>query len=199
MANKLILIRHGETVWNYKKRYCGHNDIGLSKKGMAQAKKLRNRIKEEIIHKVYTSDRRRAIQTAKIIFNGSKQLKQIPDLAEINFGCFEGLTHRQILKKYPEIYKKWLKDPYNNHVPEGEKLTDFKKRIISSIKKIVCGNPSETVAVVCHGGAISAFITHILRKRDFWKHIPHSASLTIIEYERNKPKIKLLNDTAHLA
>lgn len=198
MATKLILIRHGETIWNHAKRYCGHNDIGLSKKGRMQAKSLRNRMKEEVIHEVYTSDRRRAIETAKIIFNGSTIFKQIPDLREIHFGCFEGLTHTQILKKYALIYKKWLSDPYNNHVPEGERLPDFKKRVVSSIRKIISVNSNKTVAIVCHGGVISVFITHIFKKQNFWKYIPRSASLSIVEYTANKPALRRFNDTKHL-
>ncbi|MEK6714533.1 MAG: histidine phosphatase family protein [Candidatus Omnitrophota bacterium] len=198
MSTKLILIRHGETVWNAKKRYCGTNDIGLSKKGKIQAEKLRHRLKDEIVHRVYTSDRKRAVQTAKIIFNGSKVIEKIPDLREIHFGRFEGLTHKQILRKYAAVYKKWLSDPYKNHAPKGEKLIDFRKRVISEFKAITRKNSGRSTAIVCHGGVISVFITHILGKKDFWKHIPHSASITIIEYKNRKLKIALFNDTNHL-
>lgn len=198
MATKLLLIRHGETKWNRKKRYCGHNDIGLSKRGIFQAKKLCSRLKKEIIHKVFTSDRKRAIQSAKIIFGSAKKIEKIPALREINFGCFEGLTHAQILKKHTEIYTKWLKNPHKNHIPGGEKLIDFKKRIILTIRKLLTKNLNKTIAIVCHGGSISIFVTRILKKRSFWKYVPRSASLTIVEYTGNKPKIKLFNDTAHL-
>lgn len=198
MATKLILIRHGETVWNAKKRYCGRNDIGLSKKGRIQAEKLSIRLREEKIHKVYASDRKRALQTAQIIFGGLRRLKQMPDLAEISFGCFEGLTHKQIMAKHNGIYQKWLIDPYKNHVPKGEKLTDFKKRVVSALGRIVAQNSDKTIAVACHGGSISVFITHILGKKDFWKHIPYPASITIIEYKNKKLKITLFNDINHL-
>lgn len=198
MSVKLILIRHGETKWNYTRRYCGHRDISLSPRGRRQALKLRRRMKDEIIHKVYASDRKRAIQTAEIIFNGTRKIERIRGLREINFGDFEGLTHRELLKKHNGIYQKWLKDPYRNHAPNGEKLNEFKKRVNAAFKKIISLNRDKTAAIICHGGVISIFITGILKKTKFWKNIPHSASITIIEYKNGKPKIILLDDVSHL-
>ena len=198
MATKLILIRHGETEWNLKTRYCGFNDIGLNATGRRQAKKIKSRLKNETIHKFYSSDRRRAIETAKIIFNGTIKIEKIKDLREINFGCFEGLTHEQVTKKYPQIYQKWLRDPHKNNIPEGENISDFKKRVVSAIKKIIALNHNKTTALVFHGGSISIFLTSILKKDKFWQYIPRSASISIVEYKKGKPKINLLNDTAHL-
>lgn len=194
---RLILIRHGQTHWNLKKRYCGFNNIGLNNKGKKQAEKLRQRLKEEKIHKVYSSDRRRALQTARIIFNALR-VEKIPDLREMNFGCFEGLKHEEIIKNYAKVYKKWLKNPFRANIPGAEKLTSFRKRVVAAFKEIASVNPNRTVAVVCHGGSISAFVTHVLKTKTFWKYIPHSGSLSIIEYKNNKAKIKLFNDIRHL-
>ena len=119
-------------------------------------------------------------------------------MREMHFGILEGLTHDEILKKYPEVYSRWLKNPYSVTIPGGESMPGFKKRIIKALKKIIAGYKDKTVAVVCHGGAISVFITHILKTKDFWRNIPGSASLSIIEYKKKKPKIQLLNDTSHL-
>lgn len=197
MPTKLILIRHGQTHWNLKRRYCGFNDIDLNDKGKKQAKKLRQRLAGEKIHKVYSSDRKRTVQTAKIIFNGLK-IEEIPQLREIHFGCFEGLTHNEIIKKYRAIYKNWLKDPFNNVIPDGETLSDFRKRIVTVFRKIISLDRGKTIAVVCHGGSISIFVTHILKTNNFWKYIPHSASVSIIEYRNNKARIKLFDDIKHL-
>lgn len=195
---KLILIRHAETEWNSTRRYCGHKDIGLSDRGKQQAKKLRKILTKKIIHRVYASDRKRAIQTAKIIFNGTMKIEKIKDLREINFGCFEGLTHEQVTKKYPQIYQKWLRDPHKNNIPGGEKIPDFKKRIVSAIKKNIALNHDKTTALVFHGGSISIFLTSILKKDKFWQYIPRSASISIVEYKKGKAKITLFNDISYL-
>ena len=194
---RLILIRHGETLWNAKKRYCGSINIGLSAKGKKQAGRLRGRLSGMNIHKIYTSDRRRAIQTAKIIFQDAK-INKIPDLKEMNFGIFEGLTYREIIKKYPKIYSAWLKRPFCVVIPRSESLISFRKRVTRALKKIIFVNKNKTVAVVCHGGPISAFVTVILKTNDFWKYIPHSASIGIAEYKNGSLKIKALNDITHL-
>jgi len=198
MPAKLILIRHGSTDWNVEQRYCGFVDIALNKKGKAQARRLHNRLKNETVHKVYSSDRKRAIQTAGIVFNGY-DIEKVTDLREMHFGIFEGLTYKQIMKKFPSTYKKWIENPFETIIPSGENLSILKKRVIKAFKKIILRHPGQTIAVVCHGGTISTFINHILKSKDFWKHIPQSASLTILELKNNKFKINLLNDIAHLS
>jgi len=197
MPTRLILIRHGATEWNLKKRYCGFMDIGLSNKGKKQAKKLRHRLKKEEIFRVYSSDRKRAIETAKIVFKRIK-IERIPALREIHFGIFEGLTHKEILKRYPGIYKKWLKDPFSIDIPGGEKINNFRKRIVKAFRRIIKVNKNKTIAVVCHAGVISIFINNILKSKGFWSRIPSSASLSVIEYRNVQPKIHLFNCTKHL-
>ena len=197
MATKLILIRHGETLWNTQKRYCGSTDIGLSAKGKKQARRLKEKLNGMNIHKIYTSGRKRAIQTSRIILNGAKIIK-VEALREINFGVFEGLTHEEIMKKHTDVYEKWLKDPFKSRIPGAESISAFKKRIQAAIKKIACISYGKTVAIVCHGGVISIFVSNMLKSRNFWRYIPSAASMTIVEYKKGVPRIKLFNYTAHL-
>lgn len=193
MATSLILIRHGQTDWNLKKRYCGFVDLSLNQIGKKQAEGLRKRFKKEKVDKVYSSDKKRAVQSAEIIFKG-REIEKIEDLREIHFGVFEGFTHKEVMEKYPEIYRRWLKDPFSVVIPGGEGLQNFKKRIIKAFKKIVTLNKGKAAAVVCHGGPISIFINHILKSKDFWGKIPSSASVSIIEFKNGKPRIELFND-----
>jgi len=197
MVTKLILIRHGETLWNAQKRYCGSTDIGLSAKGRKQARSLRKRLSGMDIHKIYASGRKRAVQTAEIVFKGAK-IDNMPDLKEMHFGIFEGLTYREIMKKYPKIYSAWLEKPLCVTIPESESLASFRKRVTRALKKIISVNKNKTIAVVCHGGAISAFITAVSKTNDFWKNIPRSASVSIVEHNKGCLKIKKLNDITHL-
>ena len=198
MATRLILIRHGQTDWNLKKRYSGFLDVDLNKEGRKQARQLHKRLKAEKIDKVYVSDRKRAIQTAAVIFK-SAEVEKVADLREVHFGIFEGLTYKELMKKHPLIYKQWLKDPYSIKIPKGESLKEFKNRIVRAIKKIAALNKNKTAAIVCHGGVISIFINYVLKSRDFWKQIPHSASISVIEYRAQKAKIKLFDDVSHLS
>ena len=197
MSTKLVLIRHGITSWNKQKRYCGLRDVSLSHEGKLQAQQLRERLKPLRFDKVYVSDRKRAIQTAQIIFKGTRLIK-MPGLKELNFGVLEGLRYQEIMKKYPDVYDRWLKNPFKNNIPKAEDLVSFKKRVARAIQRIVSRNAGNNVAIVCHGGVISIFVATLLKSNNFWKHIPTATSMTIVEYKNNVPTIKLFNCSKHL-
>ena len=196
-TTRLILIRHGLTLWNKSGRYCGCKDVALSKEGKAQAKRLSKFLKDAKFDKIYSSDRKRALQTARIIFRQAKIVKA-PLLREIDFGVLEGLRHKEILLKYPDFYRKWIKDPYQNCIPQAESMNAFKKRVNRGIARIVRLNPGKELAIVCHGGVISILISSILKKKNFWKYVPKGASLTVVEYKNGYSKIKKFNETKHL-
>lgn len=197
MSTKLFLIRHGQTDYNRKKRYSGSTDVPLNDLGRRQIRKLKKRLRGKAFHKIYVSDRKRAIESARMIFT-DKKAEKVPELREIHFGVFEGLTYDQIMKKYPAVYKRWLKDPFSVKIPKAEKLADFRKRVIRALNKIIAKHKHETVAIVCHGGPISIFVNHILKEKNFWKYIPRSASLSVIEHKDGRAKIRALSDTRHL-
>lgn len=177
----MILIRHGQTSWNARKIYCGARDIGLNANGKKQAARLRRQLNAGKIYEVYSSDKKRAMQTARIIFKKNK-INRLAGLREMRFGVFEGLSHAQVLRKYPGIYSRWLKDPFSITMPKGESLRDFRKRVVMAMKKIAKAHPEQKVAVVCHGGVIGIFLSHLLKRRNFWKLIPKPASCTVVNY-----------------
>lgn len=195
--SRLILIRHGLTDWNLEKRYNGFLDAPLNVEGRRQAHKLRRRLKNISIDKVYSSDRSRAVKSAQLVFP-AQPIKKVPALREINFGIFEGLTYKEIMARYRRLYRRWLKDPLRTFIPEGENPKTFRKRVLQAFKKIIADNADKTIAVVSHGGVISIFINSILKTKDFWRQIPHLASVSIVECQNDKRQIKLFNDTAHL-
>ena len=194
---RLILIRHGATECNAEKRYCGNNDTGLSNEGKSQVKLLSGRLDTIRPDKIYCSSRKRAMQTARILF---KKTRIIPnrDLCEIDFGVLEGLKHEEIMKKYANIYAKWLNNPFKNRIPDAEPMNVFKKRVKNTFGKIIGSNSGKTVAVVCHGGVIGIFVNSILKSWSFWRCVPSPASVTIVEYKKGGPIVKKFNDTVHL-
>ncbi len=196
MVTTLYLIRHGVTEWNKKKKYCGRINVPLSNQGKRQAAKLAKRLTSVEFDIIYSSNKKRAVQTAGIVFK-NKGITQVKELQEVNFGVMEGLTYRQILKKYPENYKKWIKNPYRCCMPQAESLNVFRKRVKKAIAQIIKINRGKTIAVVCHGGTISVFITAIFKNKKFWGYIPEPTSFSIVEYENNKPNVKLFNSTEH--
>lgn len=197
MNKRLVLIRHGITEWNKKKRYCGSTDIGLSPKGRMQARRLRERLKGESIDGVYSSSKKRALESARIIF-GDAKIYKLPALREMHFGIFEGMTFSEIMKRYPLIYKKWLRNPFKMQIAAAEEVRQVQERVIKAIQGILCLKRGTTFAVVCHGGVISLCLNHILKRHNFWKYLPDSASLTIVDFSGRKARLRLFNDTSHL-
>jgi broad specificity phosphatase PhoE len=198
MQTRLILIRHGETDWNVQKKYCGYKDVPLNARGRKQARLLRTRLGSIPIDAIYTSDLKRAVETARLASGNAKMIR-IRGLRELNFGALEGLDHAEIMKKYPVPYSKWLKNPFKRHsIPKAESMGAFKRRIAKSIKEILAANEGKTVAIFCHGGTISVFFTRILGKKGFWRYVPKSTSVSIVEYRGRKPRVTLFNCTEHL-
>ena len=197
MGTKIFLIRHGQTDGNARKQYCGLLDLELNENGRRQAEKLGCRLEKDIIHRIYASDRKRALQSARIIFKG-RRINKVAGLREINFGIFEGKSYQEIRESNADIYEKWRSDPYNTVVPGGESLMDFQERVTRALEKIVLANSNKTVAIVCHGGTISIILSRINGSKNFWELIPVSASLNIIEYRGKRMEITRFNDISHL-
>lgn len=196
MPTKLILIRHGQTHWNLKKRYLSLTDIDLNEEGLRQAAKLRRRLRKENIYKVYSSDTKRTLHFAEIVFGGT-YIEKVPELREMNFGVFEGLTYCKIMEKYPEIYTEWLDNPVGVIIPRGESLSDFRKRVRKKLVEIISFNTNKTLAIVTHAGPIKIILGDILKLKDIWKINVDLASLNVIEFKGAKVKILLLNDTSY--
>lgn len=197
MTTRLILIRHGETAWNAEKRYLGHKDIGLSNKGIKEARLLAKRLNKERVHKVYSSDTMRALNFAERIFKGFS-IEKMPQLREMDFGAIEGRTYAEVIRQNPHIYDDWLNYPFKAVAPGCETINDFKKRVKKAFKKLILLNKNKTLAIVTHAGPIRVIIGHILKSDNIWEAIPDLASLTIIEIKGSRPNIILFNDTAHL-
>ena len=192
MTTRLFLIRHGITNWNKQRRYCGCKDVPLSQEGKLQAKKLSTGFLALNPDAIYSSDRKRALQTARLIF-GQRKTTAIKNLREIDFGVLEGLRHEEILKRYGQAYKKWLDNPYKARIPQAETISAFKKRVNKALKMIMLANRGKDVAVVCHGGVIGIHVSSLLKSCDFWRYVPSAASVTIIEYHNDRPRLKKFN------
>ena len=195
---RIILIRHGQTNWNLERRYQGSADTCLNTTGHAQASMLARRFKGERIDRVYSSDRRRSREFASMIFT-SFAIEPVPDLREVSFGIFEGLTYDEILARHSEIYKKWIKDPFGVTIPGGESPDRFVSRVMAAFDKIVSScDEKERLAIVTHGGPISVIANGISGAKSFWEKIPDTASVSVIEIRKEKRLMKAFNDTSHL-
>lgn len=140
----IFILRHGHTKGTERHRYYGRTDIPLSKSGIRQIKKLI--LKADYI---YSSPLKRCIQTAEII-GGPVEISN--DLIEIDFGDWEGLTLKQMQRRNPRIFNKWLNDFTNFRMPRGESVRNMIRRVERFWKYIIEKHHSGNILIVTHGG-----------------------------------------------
>lgn len=200
MSTTLILIRHGETPYNRDRRYQGHRDTLLTRKGKRQTKKIALRLRNEPLDAIYSSDLKRTKYTAKAINHyHSLKVKTFPELREIDFGDWEGKTHDEIQRGWRGLLDEWEREPSKIKIPGGESIQELAKRTRTTIKKIISTHPNQRVAIVTHGGPIRISLMDALGLSldDWWKTITSNGGISIIEYQSNKAKVLLQNDTSH--
>lgn len=199
---RLLLVRHGETIWNHTSRYQGHTDIELSETGREQARSLAKRLKTEKVKAVYSSDLKRAFETASILASlHNLPVKTTKELREINFGDWEGLTYQEIMEEYRELASEWYQHPGKIRIPGGETFTDVKERAYNTILELARQNDPGTIIVVAHGGTIRAIICGLLDidLNHAFQIRQDNTALNIIEYNHGGYIVlSLLNGVSHL-
>jgi broad specificity phosphatase PhoE len=196
---QLILIRHGETLWNKEKRVQGRSDIELSVAGIEQARMLALSLKNEAIAAIYTSPLKRARQTAEIInsFHG-RTIETHSALMEMDMGDFEGLSFRELMGRENEFLKQWIADPASVRMPGGETLAELQDRSWESIRKIL--ERGENALVVSHNFTIAAVLCRMrkISLAEFRSTCVDNASKTRIRISDGEAQIELMNDSSHL-
>ena len=199
--SKLLLVRHGNTQLNSAERYWGHTDVGLGADGLQQAARLRDHLADEEINAVYTSDLKRAIVTAEIIAsNHHLDITICPELRETNFGEFEGLTFKEINRRYPELSKMWSNWDLKLKFPGGESVDELIARVIKFPRRLEQHKPEETILVVAHSASLRMLICHLLGiKLEHWRQLRLDlASLSILDTYPQGAILSSLNDVSHL-
>lgn len=195
----LILVRHGETLWNRERRVQGISDIELSDFGRDQAQKLADCLKNEDIEAIFSSPVKRAYQTAEFIGKFHDTAIETDDrLIELNQGDFEGLTLNELFENHRSFLKRWIIDPASVVMPNGESLTDLQNRAWSIIESII--EKSKNTLVVSHNFTITVILCKIqnIRLSQFRRVRVDVASKTLVEIEDGNAVVRLLNDTCHL-
>ncbi|MDR3152508.1 MAG: phosphoglyceromutase [Bifidobacteriaceae bacterium] len=188
---KLVLLRHGESVWNAKNLFTGWVDVSLSDKGMEEAKKGGILLKEEGILPdiVFTSFLRRAITTANIALNAADrhwiEVRRSWRLNERHYGALQGKDKSEIRKIYgeeqfmqwrrsydvppPEIEEnsKYSQDAdvryANEAIPKSESLKDVLQRAKPYLFSRIFPELElgKTVLVAAHGNSLRAIVKYL--------------------------------------
>lgn len=149
---ELILVRHGETDWNRGGRYQGHADPPLNREGRRQAQALADELAGMELDAVYTSDLRRAAETAEIIAHERGiPLHRDAGLREVDVGSWSGLTRAEIEERFPGAERH-----------DGESREAHRARVVEALTAIAVRHEGHRIVVVSHEGSLRAVLSHAL-------------------------------------
>ena len=198
---ELVVIRHGETLWNSEHRMQGQQDSALSELGRAQARALARRMQTERFAHLYSSDLIRAFETAKAVAEVTgHEIRIETRLRERGFGIFEGLTRAEMAARHPEEYTRFRAREPDYSLPGGESPRAFHERCMGCFTEIATRHPGERVVVVAHG-LLLASLYRVAHGLDLQQ--PRSldlihAGLNIFRYRENRWHVLAWADQTHL-
>lgn len=153
MTTRIALVRHGETDWNRQRRIQGLSDVPLNETGRAQALETGRLLTRRDWDGVYSSPLSRARETASIIAEvlGLPAPEALDALVERDYGEAEGLTDREIDRRYPD----------RGAVPGQESRDAVTARVLPALRELALAHLGRSLLVVSHGGAIRAVLNAV--------------------------------------
>ncbi len=204
---QIILARHGNTPWNKDKIFRGSKDIPLDAQGMQEAWALGNWLKDETIHAAYTSPLSRSRETAKAIAQHHKiEVADLPGLADLCYGDWEGIPLKEVKVKYADLYRQWEAAPHTVRFPNGETLEELRTRGLAGVEEVVARHPDQTVLLVGHRAVNKAIIMGLigLDNSHFWRIAQDTTCINRFHLTEDPQwvgktwYVDSLNDTCHL-
>jgi probable phosphoglycerate mutase len=194
-------VRHGQSTWNHERRIQGQLDPPLSEDGRRQAARLGRRLGPRRLAGFYTSDLKRAFETAQLIGRSlAIEPTPIPELREIFLGEWEGLRTVEIAERYPQAWTAWQEEPNWDLVPGGESAALFEARVAAALESIFNRHERGEVLVVTHGGVIQIALGRVVGRpsRGLFPFKIQNASISVIERTSGRVVVGGVNDIAHL-
>jgi len=174
----LVLIRHGQSLWNAENRFTGWTDIDLSKKGENEARDAGEKLENVAFDVVHTSALMRAQRTAEIIIKHNKKSQDIPTykderLNERHYGSLQGLNKTETAEKYGAEQVHIWRRSFDISPPDGESLKMTAERTLPYFKEDVLKhlNEGKNVLISAHGNSLRSIVMFIenISKEDIVK------------------------------
>ncbi len=199
---RIFLVRHGETLQHEEPMFIGQYDVELSEDGRIQAEILGREIaqamREDVeaealgmdkfgrepmpaIERIYSSDLKRARQTAEIIREHVNKMLPNPveiefheGLRELNLGGWDGKPIREVKEKYSEEFERRGRDIFTFKLRNGmENFYDMQYRVVNTLREILRNDDAKDIIIVAHSGVIRALENNIngLKVENDWEPI----------------------------
>lgn len=164
----LILLRHGQSVWNAANKFTGWTDVELSEVGKTEAATAGKDLAETQIDVVHTSDLIRAQRTAAIVMEHNRVSNEAPThqdfrLNERHYGALQGLDKDETRAKYGAEQVHIWRRSYDVPPPEGESLAMCAERTLPYLSEAILPDleTGKTVLVAAHGNSLRSIVMKI--------------------------------------
>ena len=162
----LILVRHGESVWNKQGLWTGLTDISLSEKGKEESQKAGVLLKDIKIDEAYSSPLKRSTETLAEIIRALKYEVPITfdkSLNERNYGLLTSKNKWDLQKEYGEEKFQKIRRAWDYPIPGGETLKDVYNRILPYYNREILPKlkNGKNILIVAHGNSLRALIKHL--------------------------------------
>ncbi|MEW5313606.1 MAG: hypothetical protein WDW38_005161 [Sanguina aurantia] len=202
LCTELLLVRHGETLWNLEARLQGqlHTAPGLNTRGRLQAQALAVALSTEHLDAIYSSDLLRCQETALAVASARAQHLQAvldPRLRERHLGLLQGLTYSEAPVQQPAAWECLRDKSFDTAVlGGGESAEDVRRRVVAALEDIAAAHPGQRVLVVAHGGVLHAIYRHTMGRPFPGKVL--NGSRHVLAIQGNKHVLRSWNDCSHL-
>jgi probable phosphoglycerate mutase len=200
-ATTTLLVRHGETPLSAQRRFAGRGDIPLTQLGMDQAAATAARLAARGVDAVVTSPLRRARSTAEAVAQAARAALTVDDdLAETDFGSWEGMSFAEVGARWPAEMAAWLADT-EAAPPGGESFAEVSRRVLAALDRLLRAYPDKKVVVVSHVTPVKTLICRALLASPatmFRMHLDVASISEVAWFQDGAAMLRSLNDTAHL-
>ena len=199
---EIYLIRHTQAEGNLYRMMQGHWDGGVTALGRKQIDALAERLRDEKIDAVYSSDMYRARTTAEAVTRYHHIPLQIDErLREINMGSWEACFFGNICRQFPEEAQLFLARPQFWQVEGSENYEQVSKRAYPALVEIAEKHSGQAVAVVSHGVTVRCLLSSALNiPLERLEELPicKNTAISKLIYENGSFTAQYVNDYAHL-
>jgi broad specificity phosphatase PhoE len=195
----VFLLRHGQTAWNKQGRVMGRTQVPLDDDGIKEIQKIAPLIAMLELDGIYTSPLRRAVQTARVVAEGTNlPIRKSEALNEIAFGDWAGRHFDDLIDD--ELYRRFIKSPAKTVLPGGETISDVQRRGLSVIHEAAQQVPAGRFLMVSHGDVIRAILSHYMKLplNEYRRLRVDNGSLSALQTDRRWAEIKYVNYFAEI-
>lgn len=186
----ICLLRHGETAYNAEgNKYCGRTDIPLTDKGIEQARRMNNLLKDYDFDQIFCSPLLRARTTAEIASGTPSKVQTDDRLIEVDFGQWEGKRSEDFIAEDPDSWTNWLADPTQFRAGNtGERGDEIIARLESFYTELLEKFDGQTILVVGHNGINRFFMAKQLGMplKNYRRLVQENSALTLLTLDKHK-------------